>query len=89
MKSGYIQRSRVHWLAAAITAVMILPLAGRAKTAEPDVQLNMVLWKSGPKLIINKDLAHKYKKLLLDLKHSLKLEDEINFDIVVFLPHQQ
>ena len=42
--------------------------------------------KSGPKLIINKDLAHKYKKLLLDLKHSLKSKDEINFSQIISFP---
>ncbi len=41
---------------------------------------------SGPKLIINKDLAHKYKKLLLDLKHSLKSKDEINFSQIISFP---
>ncbi len=42
--------------------------------------------KSGPKLIINKDLAHKYKKLLLDLKHSLGSKDEINFSQIISFP---
>lgn len=42
--------------------------------------------KSGPKLIINKDLARKYKKLLLDLKHSLGSKDEINFSQIISFP---
>ena len=42
--------------------------------------------KSGPELVINKDLAHDYKKLLLDLKHSLRLKDEINFSQIISFP---
>ena len=42
--------------------------------------------KSGPQLVINKALAHDYKKLLLDLKHSLRLKDEINFSQIISFP---
>jgi len=42
--------------------------------------------RSSPKLIINRDLAHKYKKLLLDLKRSLRLKDEINFSQIISFP---
>lgn len=42
--------------------------------------------KSGPKLIINKGLAHKCKNLLLDLKRSLGLKDEINFSQIISFP---
>lgn len=42
--------------------------------------------KSGPKLVINKNLARDYKKLLLDLKHHLRLKDEINFSQIISFP---
>lgn len=42
--------------------------------------------KSGPNLAINKDLAKNYKKLLLSLKDSLKLKDEINFSQIISMP---
>ena len=42
--------------------------------------------KPGPRLVINKELALKYKKLLLDLKHSLKSKDDINFSQIISFP---
>ncbi|MFA5336561.1 MAG: YicC/YloC family endoribonuclease [Candidatus Omnitrophota bacterium] len=42
--------------------------------------------KSNPKLVINKPLAKKYKGLLLDLRRSLSLNDQINFSQIIAFP---
>jgi len=42
--------------------------------------------KSNPKLVINKPLAKKYKDLLIDLRRSLSLNDQINFSQIIAFP---
>lgn len=42
--------------------------------------------RSNPKLVINKPLAKKYKGLLLDLRRSLSLNDQINFSQIIAFP---
>ncbi|MFA6356755.1 MAG: YicC/YloC family endoribonuclease [Candidatus Omnitrophota bacterium] len=42
--------------------------------------------KSNPKLVINKPLAKKYKDLLLDLRRSLSLNDQVNFSQIIAFP---
>lgn len=42
--------------------------------------------KTDPRLVINRSLAKKYKNLLLDLKRSLKLKDDINFSQIISFP---
>ncbi|HPN66327.1 MAG TPA: YicC family protein [Candidatus Omnitrophota bacterium] len=42
--------------------------------------------RSEPKLAINKPLANKYKGLLVDLRRSLRLTDEINFSQIIAFP---
>lgn len=44
-------------------------------------------WKTSPKLIIDKELARKYKKLLLQLKRSLKLKDDISVSQIISFPN--
>jgi uncharacterized protein (TIGR00255 family) len=41
---------------------------------------------SDPKLVINRPLAKKYKDLLIDLRRSLCLNDEINFSQIIAFP---
>jgi uncharacterized protein (TIGR00255 family) len=42
--------------------------------------------RSDPKLVINRPLAKKYKGLLVDLKRSLQLNDEIKFSQIIAFP---
>ncbi|KPK39631.1 MAG: hypothetical protein AMJ78_08185 [Omnitrophica WOR_2 bacterium SM23_29] len=43
--------------------------------------------KASPKLIIDKDLARRYRKLLLQLKRSLKLKDDISVSQIISFPN--
>ncbi|MFH1778650.1 MAG: YicC/YloC family endoribonuclease [Candidatus Omnitrophota bacterium] len=43
--------------------------------------------KTSPNLIIDKELARKYKKLLLQLKRSLKLKDDISVSQIISFPN--
>ncbi|KPK42677.1 MAG: hypothetical protein AMJ78_01685 [Omnitrophica WOR_2 bacterium SM23_29] len=43
--------------------------------------------KASPKLVIDNELAGKYKRLLLDLKRSLKLKDDISLSQIISFPN--
>lgn len=43
--------------------------------------------KSSPKLVIDTKLARKYKDLLLSLKHSLKVKDDIRLSQIISFPN--
>lgn len=43
--------------------------------------------KTSPRLIIDEELARKYKKLLLNLKRSLKLKDDISVSQIISFPN--
>jgi len=43
--------------------------------------------KASPKLVIDNELARKYKRLLLDLKRSLKLKDDISLSQIISFPN--
>lgn len=43
--------------------------------------------KTSPKLMIDKELARKYKRLLLDLKGSLRLKDDISVSQIISFPN--